>query len=208
MRATVRLAMTHGVAVGAHPGFRDVEGFGRRAIRVSPADVEDLVLSQIGALAQIVAAEGGRLAHVKAHGALYNMAAVQPPIAEAIVRAVKKFDMGLILFGLSGSCVLEAGRDAGLTVASEGFADRVYQSDGTLLPRSRAGAVLDDLSTVVERAVGMVTRGVVTASDGTVIPVIIDTLCVHGDTPNAVEMVGQLRARLEAAGVYAAPVVS
>ena len=208
MRATVHLAAAHGVAVGAHPGFRDVEGFGRRVIRMSPAEVEDLVLSQIGGLAHIVAAAGGRLAHVKAHGALYNMASVEPPIAKAIARAVKEFDSGLILFGLSGSRILDAGRDAGLTVASEAFADRAYQPDGTLLPRSSAGAVLDDPSTVVERAVEMVTRGVVRAVDGTMIPVVVDTLCVHGDTPNAVEMVGRLRTRLESAGVGIAPVRS
>lgn len=208
MRTTVRLSLAHGVAVGAHPGFPDREGFGRRTRQVSPEEVEDLVLYQIGALSGIVAAEGGRLTHVKAHGALYNMASIQAPIAEAVARAVKAVDRRLVLFGLSGSCVLAAGRAAGLVVASEVFADRAYLPDGTLLPRSMAGAMIHDPSAVVERAVGMVTGGVVTAVSGVVIPVVADTLCVHSDTPNAVELVTCLRSGLAAAGVEVATIVA
>ncbi len=206
MRTTVRLSLAHGVAVGAHPGFPDREGFGRRTRQVSPDEVEDLVLYQIGALSGIVAAEGGRLTHVKGHGALYNMASVQAPIAEAVARAVKAVDRRLVLFGLSGSCVLAAGRAAGLVVASEVFADRAYLSDGTLVPRSKAGAVLYEPSAVVERAVAMVTEGLVTAVSGEVIPVVADTLCVHGDTPNAVELVTRLRSGLATAGVEVAAI--
>jgi UPF0271 protein len=201
MRTTARLSLAHGVAVGAHPGFPDRDGFGRRTRQVSPDEVEDLVLYQIAALSGIVAAEGGRLTHVKAHGALYNIASVQAPIAEAVARAVKTADRRLVLFGLSGSCVPAAGRAAGLVVASEVFADRAYLADGTLVPRSMAGAVLHESSAVVERAVAMVTEGVVTAVSGEVIPVVADTLCVHGDTPNAVELLTSLRTGLVTAGV-------
>ena len=206
MRTTVRLSLSHGVAVGAHPGFPDREGFGRGTLQVSPEEVEDLVLYQIGALSGIVAAEGGRLTHVKTHGALYNMASVQAPIAEAVARAVKAFDRRLVLFGLSGSCALAAGRAAGLVVASEVFADRAYFPDGTLVPRSMEGAVLRDPSAVVDRAVGMVTGGVVTAVSGEAIPVVADTLCVHSDTPNAVELVMSLQSGLKAAGVEVAAI--
>ena len=208
MRATVHLAVTHGVAVGAHPGFPDLVGFGRRALQASPAEVENLVLYQLGALAGIVAAEGGRLAHVKPHGALYNMASVQAPIAEAVARAVSAFDSGLVLFGLSGSRLLDAGRAAGLQIASEVFADRAYLPDGTLMPRSTAGAVVYDSSAVVERAVGMVTGGVVTAVNGEAIPVLADTICIHGDTPNATELAVSVRRGLEAAGVNVASIRS
>ena len=205
MRETVRLAVAQGVAVGAHPGFPDLVGFGRRALRTSPAEVEDFVLYQIGALAGIVRAEGGRLTHVKPHGALYNMASVERPIADAVARAVRAFDGGLVLFGLSGSPLLDAGRAAGLTVASEVFADRAYAPDGTLVSRATPGAVIDDLASVVSRAVGMLSEGEVAAVDGEPVSVHADTICVHGDTPGAVELAAGLRAGLEAAGVDVQP---
>ena len=208
MRATVRRAVEHTVAIGAHPGFPDLVGFGRRPLRASPAEVEDLVLYQIGALSGIVAAEGGRLSHVKPHGALYNMASEERPLAEAVARAVRAFDGGLVLFGLSGSCLLDAGQAAGLTIASEGFADRAYQPNGTLVSRATQGAVIDDVQRVVQRAVGMVTTGTVTAVNGEPIPVHADTICVHGDTPGAVELAASLRAGLEAAGVGIAAVAA
>ena len=201
MRATVRQAVDHAVAIGAHPGFPDLVGFGRRPLRASPAEVEDLVLYQIGALAGIVGAEGGRLTHVKPHGALYAMASEERPIADAVVRAVKAFDRGLVLFGRSGSCLLDAGQAAGLNVASEVFADRAYEPDGRLVTRATAGAVLVDRASVVERAVSMVTRGVVAAVDGRPVSVRADTICVHGDTPGAAELSAGLRAGLEAAGI-------
>ena len=201
MRATVRHAVEHAVAIGAHPGFPDLVGFGRRPLRASPAEVEDLVLYQIGALSGIVRAEGGQLTHVKPHGALYTMAAEECPIADAVVRAVKACDGGLVLFGRSGSSLLDAGQAAGLTMASEVFADRAYEPDGTLVSRATEGAVIVDVASVVERAVTMVTRGVVVAVDGTPVYVHADTICVHGDTPGAAELSAGLRAGLEAAGV-------
>ncbi|MCA1561405.1 MAG: LamB/YcsF family protein [Acidobacteria bacterium] len=201
MRATVRLARDAGVAVGAHPGLPDLIGFGRREIRVSPQDVEDLVLYQIGALAAVAAAEGVRLQHVKAHGALYNMAVRDRSLADAIARAIKAFDPALIMFGLPGSEMIQAGQREGLTVAAEGFADRAYEPDGSLTPRSRPGSVIHDVDEVVHRAVRMASEGRVTATDGSDIPLRVDTLCTHGDTPGAPEMTRRLRQGLEACGV-------
>jgi UPF0271 protein len=205
MRRTVRAARDAGVAVGAHPGLPDLVGFGRREMRVQPADVEDMVLYQVGALAAFAAAEGVRLRHVKAHGALYNMAARDVSLASAIARSVAAFDRDLLLFGLAGSVLLDAGRDAGLRVASEGFADRAYEPDGSLTPRSRPGAVIDDPDRVVERAVRMVTQGRVTATDGSEVALEVDTLCTHGDTPGAQALVRRLRAGLESQGVAVRP---
>ena len=201
MRATVQHAVEHAVAIGAHPGFPDLVGFGRRPLRASPAEVEDLVLYQIGALSGFVHAEGGQLTHVKPHGALYIMASEERPIADAVARAVKAFDAGLVLFGRSGSSLLDAGQAAGLKVASEVFADRAYEPDGRLVSRATVGAVVVEPATVVERAVRMVTRGVVAAVDGTPVSVRADTICVHGDTPGAAELSASLRTGLEAAGV-------
>jgi 5-oxoprolinase (ATP-hydrolysing) subunit A len=201
MRATVRLAREAGVAVGAHPGFPDLVGFGRRELRASPREVEDMVLYQIGALAAIAASEGVSLAHVKAHGALYNMAARDGALADAIARAVCAFDRSLVLFGLPGSELLRAGEAAGLRVASEGFADRGYAPDGSLSPRAVAGSVIHDPEEVVRRSLRMVAGGQVTATDGSTLSFSVDTLCVHGDTPGAAELTRQLRDGLESHGV-------
>lgn len=201
MRATVALAGDHGVAVGAHPGFPDLEGFGRRELSVTPRDVEDFVVYQIGALAAIAAAQGVRLQHVKPHGALFNMAARDAPLADAIARATAVIDRGLILFGLPGSELIAAGRRAGLRTASEGFADRAYRPDGTLVSRQEPGAVIHDPDIVVQRAVRMVRDGTVDAIDATVVPLSIDTICVHGDTPGAAELAARVRAALSEAGV-------
>ncbi len=201
MRDTVRLARRHGVAIGAHPGFPDLAGFGRRDMRVTPQEVEDLVLYQVGALAAMAAAEGVPVAHVKPHGALYNMAARDRPIADAIARAVAAFDRRLVLFGLAGSEMLSAGRSAGLAVAPEGFADRGYEPDGSLAPRSQPGAVIAESAAVVARAVRMVSDGVVTAAGGRDVALDVRTLCVHGDTPGAAGLARALRSGLEAAGI-------
>ena len=206
MRQTVRLAREAGVSIGAHPGFPDLVGFGRRELAASPRDVEDMVLYQIGALAAIARAEDVPLSHVKAHGALYNMAARDRRLADAIVRAVVAFDRSLVLFGLPGSELLEAGQAAGLAVASEGFADRAYQPDGSLAPRAREGSVIDDPDEVVRRSMGMITDGRVTAIDGSEVSLIVDTLCVHGDTPGAHELTRRLRADLERHGIDVRPV--
>jgi UPF0271 protein len=201
MRRTIRSAKAHGVAVGAHPGFADLQGFGRREVSVDPVEVEDSLIAQIGAVAAMARAEGVALRHVKAHGALYNMAARDRSLADAIARAIKAFDAHLIMFGLPNSPMIDAGRAAGLEVASEGFADRAYEPDGSLTPRSRPGAVVHDPALVVERAIRMVRDGVVLTVNGAPIPMTVDTICVHGDTPGAPELTRRIRAGLEAAGI-------
>jgi UPF0271 protein len=206
MRRTVRLAREAGVAVGAHPGFQDLAGFGRREMRLAPQEIEDMVLYQIGALAAIAQSEGVRLQHVKAHGALYNMAAKDRALADAIARAVAAVDRSLILFGLQGSELIRAGAACGLRVAAEGFADRAYEPDGSLTPRSHAGAVIHDVETVVRRAVRMAVDGKVAATDGSEMSLHVDTICTHGDTPGAQALTRALRAGLERAGVAIAPV--
>jgi UPF0271 protein len=201
LRETVRLAKSHGVAVGAHPGFPDLVGFGRREIQVTPREAEDFVLYQVAAVGGVAAAEGVHLQHVKPHGALFNMAARNAPLAAAIARAVAAFDRSLILFGLPGSELLRAGRSLGLRIAAEAFADRAYRPDGSLAPRSEPGSVIHDVATVVARAVQMVTSRTVEATDGTMLSLEFDTMCIHGDTPGADDLAARLRAGLEAAGV-------
>ncbi|HWI19424.1 MAG TPA: 5-oxoprolinase subunit PxpA [Vicinamibacterales bacterium] len=200
MRATLKLAREKGVAVGAHPGFPDLVGFGRREMKASPAEVEDFVLYQVAALAGMAAAEGMRLQHVKAHGALYNMACKDRALADAVARAVAGFDRSLILFGLPNSELLRAGEAAGLKVAAEVFADRAYDPDGSLTARSKAGSVIHDTPAVVERAIEMVREKTVVAVDGSTIKLQADTICLHGDTPGAAEHARAVRAGLEAAG--------
>lgn len=206
MRETVRLARDAGVAIGAHPGFPDLAGFGRRNMSASPREVEDFVLYQVGALAAIAAAEGVRLQHVKPHGALYNMAIRDRGLSEAIARAVASFDRTLILFALPATELLRAGAAAGLRVAAEGFADRSYEPDGSLTPRTRSGAVIHSPADVVVRAVRMAREGVVRSTDGTEVSMRVDTICTHGDTPGSSELARELRAALEAAGIVVRPV--
>ncbi len=201
MRQTVRLARAHGVAVGAHPGFPDLAGFGRREMRCSPQEVEDLVIYQVGALAAVAHAEGVRLQHVKAHGALYNLACRDEALASAIARGTAAVDGSLMLFGLPGSALLEAGRAHGLLVAAEGFADRAYNADGSLVSRSESGSVIHDETTVVARTVQMARHGTVATAAGSVIPLQIDTVCVHGDTPGSARLAAAIRRALEAEGV-------
>lgn len=205
MRTTVQLSKRHGVAVGAHPSFRDMEGFGRREMHVEAAELENLVAYQIRALSLIALEEGVRLSHVKPHGALYNMSARDAAMADAIARAVRTVDASLVLFGLSGSELTAAGQRAGLRVASEVFADRGYRSDGTLAPRGTPGAVLTDVAEVVQRAIGMATGQAVTAVDGTSVSVRADTICIHGDTPGAAALARAVRAALAAAGIEVRP---
>lgn len=205
MRATVRSARNAGVRVGAHPGFADREGFGRRDMELTSDGIENLVLTQVGALAAVARAEGMRLSHVKPHGALYNMAVRGRRVADAIARAVAAFDPALPLVVLSGSTMADAGRDAGLDVVPEVFADRAFDADGTLVSRRRPGAVIHEPERMIERAVRMVRDGRVDAIDGTPLALSGETICVHGDTPGAADLAMTLRQGLEAAGVSVAP---
>lgn len=204
IRHTLTLAQAHGVAVGAHPGFPDLVGFGRRELHATPQEVEDLVLYQVAALAGMAASRGMTLAHVKAHGALYNMACRDRSLAQAIARAVAALDRSLVLFGLPGSALLDEGERAGLAVAAEAFADRAYNPDGSLTSRRIPGSVLTDPAVVVDRALRMIADGEVIAIDKSVIRLRADTLCVHGDTPGAPDLLRHLRTALERAGVHVA----
>lgn len=206
MAETVRLAVARGVSIGAHPSLPDRQGFGRRAMAMTPQEVHNLVLYQVGALAGFARAAGARLVHVKPHGALYNQAAADPALASAIAAAVRAFDPTLVLVGLAGSRLIDAGRAAGLQVAREGFADRRYEPDGTLTPRGHPEALIHDPADAVAQVLSMVERGEVIARDGTVIPVTVDTICLHGDSPEAVSFARRLRHELTARGiVLAAP---
>jgi UPF0271 protein len=206
MRRTVRLAHAAGVAVGAHPGLADLGGFGRREMRVSPQEVEDMVLYQVGALAAIASSEGATLRHVKAHGALYNMAAVKRELATAIARAVRDVDRELVLFGLPDSFLISEGEAAGLTTASEAFADRNYMSDGSLVSRRRADAHVHDAGEAVKRAIRMIREGTVRSVDGIDLSMRVDTICIHGDGPHAVEFARALRKGFEAADIAVRPI--
>jgi 5-oxoprolinase (ATP-hydrolysing) subunit A len=201
MRATIVLAKQHGVAIGAHPGFPDLVGFGRREMTAAPQEVEDMVMYQVAALSGVAAAHGVRLQHVKPHGALYNMACRDRTLADAIARAVVAIDRRLILFGLPHSELLSVGRAVGLRVAAEAFADRAYEPDGSLASRRKAGSVIHDPSVVVARAVRMAQDGQVVATDGSIIDLEPETICVHGDTEGAARLASQIRRGLEKAGV-------
>ena len=201
MRGTIALAREKGVAIGAHPGFQDLVGFGRREIRTTASEIADLVLYQISALAGMAAAQGVKLQHVKPHGALYTMACKDRGLADAIALAVASFDRSLILFGLPNSELLRAGAAAGLPVAAEVFADRAYDPDGSLTARSKPGSVIHDTQQVVERAIRMVQEQNVIAVDGSTIALRADTICLHGDTPGAADHARAVRAGLENAGI-------
>jgi UPF0271 protein len=203
MRRTVAAAVARGVAVGAHPSLPDLAGFGRREMRVSADETYALTLYQIGALAAMARAAGTRLRHVKPHGALYNMAAKDRVLADAIAGAVRDFDADLILVGLAGSELPRAGEQAGLTVAHEAFADRRYESDGTLMARGKDGAVIDDVDAAVAQAISIAMRGEA-ESPKDVLRIRADTICVHGDRPDAAIFAKRLREGLEAAGVIIA----
>ena len=204
MRQTVQLARQHGVAIGAHPGFPDLAGFGRRLLPLDPVEIEDIVAYQVGALAGVAARCGADLTHVKPHGALYNLAADDRATADAIARAVVTVNRHLVLVGLSGSALVAAGRDAGLRTASEVFADRGYTSRGRLLSRRAPGAVLTEPAEVCRRAVSMVRDGMVIADDGTRVALDADTICVHGDTPGAGVLAHRIGLALAEAGVTVA----
>ena len=203
MRWTVELAEEHGVAIGAHPSFPDLQGFGRRNMVVSPEEAKNDVIYQIGALAAFTKSK--RLQHVKPHGAMYNMAAEGGGLARAICEAVLEVDPQMILVVLTGTPWADLAGEMGLRVALEAFADRALNPDGTLVPRSRPGSVIHDPEELVARSIKMITEGKATAISGEEIPVLANTLCLHGDTPGAVRLAADLKSKLEAAGVEITP---
>lgn len=201
MRETVATAVRHGTTVGAHPGYPDLQGFGRRDLDATPAEITAYVLYQIGALDAVCRAAGTRVRYVKAHGALYNRGAADPAAAAAIAEAVRLADPELVLLGLAGSHLIDAGRAAGLRTAAEVFADRAYASDGSLVSRSVTGAVIHDAAAVASRAARFVTTGRVTTIDGSDLAMRGDSICVHGDTPGALALVRAIRTQLGADGI-------
>ncbi|MCR2804501.1 LamB/YcsF family protein [Paenibacillus soyae] len=201
IRSTVRLALEHGVAIGAHPGLPDMSGFGRRRMDISPREAYEMVVYQVGAVMAFAKSEGGTLTHVKPHGALYNMAAQDASLAEAIAEAVYRVDGNLKLYGLSGSELVRAGERIGLFAVNEAFADRAYEEDGSLTPRSMDGAVLDSPEAASAQAILMVSEGKARTRSGTLVNVQADSICVHGDTHDALAHVTQLRKALKDANV-------
>ncbi|MBI5932958.1 MAG: LamB/YcsF family protein [Chloroflexi bacterium] len=200
MQVTVRLAKQHGVAIGAHPGWPDLQGFGRREMALSPEETESLVLYQIGALAAFAKAEGMELYHVKPHGALYNQSARDEKLAEAVARAVKRFSVELALVGLAGSRSIDAARGLGLRVLQEGFPDRGYTSEGMLMPRSQPGAILSSVEEVAAHAVSLAVNGIEFEKK----QIRVDTLCLHGDNVHAVDNARKVRDALQKAGIEVA----
>jgi UPF0271 protein len=204
MRRTVALAAARGVAVGAHPGLPDLQGFGRRVMAVSPEEVYDIMVYQIGALAAFAAAAGTRLNHVKTHGALYNMTARDRALAQAVARAARDVDPGLLIYAASPN-IAEAAQEAGLGVAYEVYADRSYQDDGSLTPRSQPHAMIEDVEQSIAQVRRMVREGVVRALSGKDVQVRADTLCIHGDQPGAVRFAQRIREALAGDGITIRP---
>lgn len=204
MRRACVTAVKHGVAIGAQVSYRDLAGFGRRFIDVPPAELTDDVLYQMSALQGIAAVSGGRLGYVKPHGALYNAIVTNEVQAAAVVEAVRQFDASLPVLGLPGSRWLALAEEAGLETVREAFADRAYTPEGTLLSRREPGSVLSDPDVVTERAVRFATEGTVVAVDGSVVAAPARSICVHSDTPGALELARSVRAGLVAAGVRVA----
>lgn len=204
MREAVALARAHNVVIGAHPSFPDREHFGRREMRLSAEDLHECIVAQVRSLAVVAASAGVRLRHVKPHGALYNMAARDEELAEAVVAAVRSVDPSLSVFGLAGSVLVKAALRMGLRGVSEVFADRAYCADGSLVPRTQPGSVLDDESAVALRAVAMVRERGVAAVDGSRVTLDADTICIHGDTPGAPALARRIRGALAVAGITVA----
>jgi UPF0271 protein len=205
MRRTAGLAAHYGTAIGAHPGFPDVDGFGRHDRRASQLEVESLITAQLKTLAEVLASDHLTLTHVKLHGALYNVAASDQTVADAVARAVASFNPHLLLFALAGSALVASGKNAGLAVVQEAFADRAYRSDGSLVPRSQPGALLKT-EQQVRRQLREILNGYVTSIDGQLIALQADSLCIHADTPQALEFVRLVRNEIESVGIGIAPV--
>jgi UPF0271 protein len=204
IRTTVQLAVENGVAIGAHPGLPDLAGFGRRVMKVTPREVYDLVLYQAGAVGAFASAAGACLHHVKLHGALYNMAATDEGLSDALARAVKDLGDRVLLYGLAGSLMIAAAARHGVPAIGEVFADRSYQADGTLTPRDRAGAMIIDEAASVAQVLSMVEQGSVRACNGVEIAVSAGTLCLHGDQPGAVAFARALRKVFDERGIRVA----
>lgn len=201
IRATVRLAVDHGVAVGAHPSYPDLQGFGRRAMQISAQECYDLVVYQAGAVEAFARAAGAPLHHVKIHGMLYNVAAKDEGLADAIARATKELGGGVMLYALSGSLMMEAAQRHGVRAVGEVFADRSYQGDGTLTPRGQPGAMITDEAASVAQVLMMVEQGKLRSLDGVEVPVEAGTLCLHGDQPGAIRFAQALRVAFKERGI-------
>jgi len=204
IRKTVKLAVDHGVAIGAHPSLPDLMGFGRRVMRISPQDMYDLVIYQAGAVEAFARAAGAKLHHVKCHGALYNMAVNDEALSEAMVRAVKDLGSGVMLYALSESKNFQIAKRAGIPVAGEVFGDRGYSDDGTLAPRDKPGGMIEDAAASVKQVLGMIEEGYVKSLGGKRVPVAADTLCLHGDQPGAVTFARKLRETFKERGITVA----
>ena len=202
MRATVRAALAHNVAIGAHPGLPDLVGFGRRNMDISAEEAFDMTVYQLGALQAVVQAEGGALHHLKPHGALYNMAATNAALAEAIAEAVYRVQPELVLYGLAGSELTKAGEKLGLRTAHEVFADRTYQANGTLTPRRQPDALITSADAAIAQVLRLVQHGVVRSQQGPEVAMRADTVCLHGDGAHALEFAQRLNQELRAAGVH------
>ena len=198
MQKAVRQAKEAGVKIGAHPGYPDLVGFGRREMKVFPAELKAMVIYQVGALQAVCKAEGTKLHHVKPHGAMYNMAAKDEKLADAIAEAVAAVDGSLVLMGLSGSCMKAAAEKHGLAFAAEVFADRAYEDDGSLVSRTKPGAMIEDEDLAIRRMLHLLETGTIESSNGKEIRLEADTICVHGDSPKAVLFAKKLREALTA----------
>jgi 5-oxoprolinase (ATP-hydrolysing) subunit A len=204
IRKTVALAVAHGVAIGAHPSLPDLQGFGRRAMKISAQDMYDLVVYQAGAVEGFARAAGSRLHHIKCHGALYNMAANDEALSEAMVKAAR--DLGVMLYVLSNSLNHQIAKRAGIPVFGEVFADRGYADDGTLWPRGKPGAMIEEAAKAVQQALAMVEEGYVTSVSGKRVPVAADTVCIHGDQAGAAVFASRIRTAFQEKGIrIAAP---
>lgn len=201
MEKTIKMALKNGVAIGAHPGLPDLIGFGRRNLSVSPKEMKAYVKYQLGALMAFAKTEGERIQHVKPHGAMYNMAAKDLQLAKAIAEAIYEVDKDIILLGLANSELIKAGEQVGLKVANEVFADRAYNADGTLVARSKEGAVIHDSNIAISRVIRMIKEGKVTAITGEDVSINVQSICVHGDNPEAVEFVRLIKEKLQEEGI-------